>query len=112
MDTTAFIVTNVAWLLLAGLAAFRTLRYEQRRQKLIVAVVEAIPPGGRVEEQRPDGTRLIVTTMAPLTGGSPAKACPAATRCQVSDVIPRSPCPERALQGSNWADRGRHHEQE
>jgi hypothetical protein len=39
MDTTAFIVTNVAWLLLAGVAAFRTLRYERRRQKLIVAVV-------------------------------------------------------------------------
>jgi hypothetical protein len=65
MDTTAFIVTNVAWLLIAGVAAFRTLRYERRRQKLIVAVVEAIPPGGRVEEHRPDGTRLIVTTMAP-----------------------------------------------
>ena len=47
MDTTAFIVTNVAWLLLAAVAAFRTLRYERRRQKLIVAVVEAIPPGGR-----------------------------------------------------------------
>jgi hypothetical protein len=46
MDTTAFIVTNVAWLLLAGVAAFRTLRYERRRQTLIVAVIEAIPPGG------------------------------------------------------------------
>jgi hypothetical protein len=68
MDTTAFIVTNVAWLLIAGVAAFRTLRYERRRQMLIVAVVEAIPPGGRVEEHRPDGTRLIVTTMAPLQG--------------------------------------------
>ena len=32
MDTTAFIVTNVAWLLLAGVAAVRTLRYERRRQ--------------------------------------------------------------------------------
>jgi hypothetical protein len=71
MDTTAFIVTNVAWLLLAAIAAFRTLRYERRRQKLIVAVVEAIPPGGRVEEQRPDGTRLIVTTMAPLQSSDP-----------------------------------------
>jgi hypothetical protein len=79
MDTTAFIVTNVAWLLLAGVAAFRTLRFEQRRQKLIVAVVEATPPGGRVEEQRPDGTRLIVTTMAPLTGGFPAEVRPAIT---------------------------------
>jgi hypothetical protein len=103
MDTTAFIVTNVAWLLLAGVAAFRTLRYERRRQELIVAVVEAISPGGRVEEQRPDGTRLIVTTMAPLTGGFPAEARPAATRCQVSDGDSRSPCRERALQGSNWA---------
>jgi len=71
MDTTAFIVTNVAWLLLAGVAAFRTLRYERRRQKLIVAVVEAIPPGGRVEEHRPDGTCLIVTTMAPLQSSDP-----------------------------------------
>ena len=96
MDTTAFIVTNVAWLLLAGVAAFRTLRYERRRQELIVAVVEAIPPGGRVEEQRPDGTRLIVTTMAPLTGGFPAEARPAASRCQVSDGDYRSPCREGA----------------
>jgi hypothetical protein len=79
MDTTAFIVTNVAWLLLAGVAAFRTLRFERRRQKLIVAVVEATPPGGRVEEHRPDGTRLIVITMAPLTGGFPAEARPATT---------------------------------
>lgn len=79
MDTTAFIVTNVTWLLLAGIAAFRTLRFERRREKLIVAVVEATPPGGRVEEQRPDGTRLIVTTMAPLTGGFPAEARPATT---------------------------------
>ena len=71
MDTTAFIVTNVAWLLLAGVAAFRALRYERRRQKLIVAVVEAIPPGGRVEEHRPDGTCLIVTTMAPLQSSDP-----------------------------------------
>jgi hypothetical protein len=71
MDTTAVIVTNVAWLLLAGVAAFRTLRYERRRQKLIVAVVEAIPPGGRVEEHRPDGTHLIVTTMAPLQSSDP-----------------------------------------
>jgi hypothetical protein len=71
MDTTAFIVTNVAWLLLAGVAVFRTLRYERRRQKLIVAVVEAIPPGGRVEEHRPDGTCLIVTTMAPLQSSDP-----------------------------------------
>jgi hypothetical protein len=71
MDTTAFIVTNVAWLLLAATAAFRILRYERRRQKLIVAVIEAIPPGGRVEEQRPDGTRLIVTTMAPLQSSDP-----------------------------------------
>ena len=71
MDTTAFIVTNVAWLLLAGSAAFRTLRFERRRQKLIVAVVEAIPPGGRVEEHRPDGTCLIVTTMAPLQSSDP-----------------------------------------
>jgi hypothetical protein len=53
--------------------------FERRRQKLIVAVVEATPPGGRVEEQRPDGTRLIVTTMAPLTGGFPAEARPATT---------------------------------
>ena len=96
MDTTAFIVTNVAWLLLAGVAAVRTLRYERRRQEFIVAVVEAIPPGGRVEEQRPDGTRLIVTTMAPLTGGFLAEARPAATRCQVSDGDSRSPCRERA----------------
>ena len=71
MDTTAVIVTNVAWLLLAGVAAFRALRFERRRQKLIVAVVEATPPGGRVEEQRPDGTRLIVTTMAPLQSSDP-----------------------------------------
>ena len=71
MDTTAFIVTNVAWLLLAGVAVFRTLRYERRRQKVIVAVVEAIPPGGRVEEHRPDGTCLIVTTMAPLQSSDP-----------------------------------------
>ena len=71
MDTSAFIVTNVAWLLLAGVAAFRALRYERRRQKLIVAVVEAIPPGGRVEEHRPDGTCLIVTTMAPLQSSDP-----------------------------------------
>jgi hypothetical protein len=54
-----------------GVAAFRTLRFERRRQKLIVAVVEAIPPGGRVEEHRPDGTCLIVTTMAPLQSSDP-----------------------------------------
>jgi hypothetical protein len=86
MDTTAFIVTNVAWLLLAGVAAFRTLRYERRRQTLIVAVIEAIPPGGRVEEQRPDGTRLIVTTMAPLQAPIPLEAAP--IRTGVPPILP------------------------
>jgi hypothetical protein len=59
---------------------------QQRGQKLIVAVVEATPPGSRVEEQRPDGTRLIVTTMAPLTGGFPAEVHPATTLTSATSI--------------------------
>jgi hypothetical protein len=43
-------------------------RYERARARTIVSLAANLPVGGRVDEHRPDETRLTVSVAVPQTG--------------------------------------------